>query len=232
MKKVKLLSSQLLCFFKSKKVKPPYLKDLDLSNNNDEYAGTDQVNEKEEIYEKTSQPYIINVENTTDKPINDVVLFFANSQNENKFTKDGSYVESGLVISSGIPYVTYLQIVNNFIDNHFAIGLTYIHSINRNQVLEKFTFLYQDPNGNFFGKVIVPTIDPYQQQTNIVAVKSSYYLDGNSSIILHKIHPKTTLKIYIYPEAKMYNLKINDGKYYTNEDISMKLQALLQINDR
>jgi hypothetical protein len=213
MKKVKLLFSKLKKIFINQKAKVP---------------------KEKNIYEKqlTSQPYIVNIENTTDKPINDVVLFFGNNQNENKFTKDGKYVESGLVISSGIPDVTYKQIVNNFVDNHFSVSLTYIQSITSNQVLEKLTFKYQDANGNFFGKVIVPTIDPYQQQTNIVAVKSNYYLDGNSSIILHKIYPKTTLKIYIYPEVKMYNSKINDGKYYTNEDISIKLQAILQINDK
>lgn len=212
MKKVKLMFSKLKGFFKNLKLKKSIKKDFYQRQN-------------------TSQPYILNVENTTDKPINDVVLFFGNSQNESKYTKDGSYVESGLVISSGIPNVTYRQIVNNFIDNNFAVSLTYIQSLNANQVLEKFTFKYQDSNGNFFGKVIVPTIDPYQQQTNIIAVKSNYYLDGNSSIILHKIHPKTTLRIYIYPEIKMHSSKIN-AKYYTNEDISMKLQAILQINDR
>jgi hypothetical protein len=202
MKKVKLLFSKVLEFFKKSKVKEPKQTDLEKSNDNDEFAGTDQVQEKKENPEdsnKTSMPYIVIIENTTNKIIENVSLFFGNSQNELAFNADGNYVENGLIISSGVPQVTYKHIVKNFITNKFNIGLTYMQSATSNQVLEKFTYKHQNSNGVFHGRVITPTIDPYQQQTNIVAVKTEYTLDGDAEIILHKIHPKTIVRMYFYP---------------------------------
>jgi hypothetical protein len=202
MEKVKLLFSKVLEFFKKSKVKEPKQTDLEKSNDNDEFSGTDQVkknSEKSNDEIMTSQPYIVNIENTTDKIIENVSLFFGNSQNEYAFDKKGNYVSNGLIISSGVPNVTYNHIVKNFITNKFNIGLTYIQSVTQNQVLEKFTYKHQNSNGVFHGRVITPTIDPYQQQTNIVAVKTKYTLDGDTEIILHKVHPKTIVRMYFYP---------------------------------
>lgn len=179
MKKLKLLFSKFLGFFKRKKTK------------------------KEESYSGiiTQMPYVVNIENTTDKPIENVSLFFGNSQNELAFNSEGNYVENGLIISSGVPQVTYNHIVKNLITNKFNIVLTYIQSVTEKQVLEKFTYKHQNPNGVFYGRVITPKIDPYQQQANIVAVKTEYTLDGDTSIVIHKVHPKTIVKMYFYPEV-------------------------------
>jgi hypothetical protein len=203
MKKVKLLFSKVLEFFKKGKVKEPIQKDLEKSNDNAEFTETDLEKSNDEIM--TSQPYIVNIENTTDKIIENVSLFFGNSQNELLFDKKGNYVANGLIISSGVPNVTYNHIVKNFITNKFNIGLTYIQSVSVNQVLEKFTYKHQNSNGVFHGRVITPTIDPYQQQTNIVAVKTKYTLDGDTEIILHKIQPKTIVRMYFYPEMIFKN---------------------------
>ena len=183
MKKVKLLFIKVSEFFKKNKVKKP--KQTDLEKSNDEIM--------------TSLPYIINIENTTNKIIENVSLFFGNSQNELAFNSFGNYVENGLIISSGVPNVTYNHIVKNFVTNKFNTGLTYIQSETQNQVLEKFTYKHQNSNGVYHGRVITPTIDPYQQQTNIVAVKTEYTLDGDAEIILHKVHPKTIVRMYFYP---------------------------------
>ena len=183
MKKVKLLFSKVLEFFKKNKVKE--LKQTNFEKSNDEIM--------------TSLPYVVNIENTTDKIIENVSLFFGNNQNELSFDKKGNYVANGLIISSGIPNVTYKHIVKNFITNKFNIGLTYIQSVTENQVLEKFTYNHQNSNGVFYGRVITPTIDPYQEQTNIVCLKTEYTLDGDTEIILHKVHPKTIVRMYFYP---------------------------------
>jgi hypothetical protein len=186
MKKLKLIFSKFLGFFRKCKVKEPIKKD-----SNDEII--------------PSLPYIVNIENTTDKIIENVSLFFGNNQNELAFDKKGNYVANGLIISSGVPNVTYKHIVKNFITNKFNIGLTYMQSATSNQVLEKFTYKHQNSNGVFYGRTITPTIDPYQQQTNIVAVKTEYTLDGDTEIILHKVHPKTTVGMYFYPKEIFNN---------------------------
>lgn len=181
--KLKLIFSKVLEFFKKSKVKE--LKQTNFEKSNDEIM--------------TSLPYVVNIENTTDKIIENVSLFFGNNQNELAFNSEGNYVENGLIISSGVPQVTYNHIVKNFITNKFNIGLTYIQSVTENQVLEKFTYKHQNSNGVFHGRVITPTIDPYQQQTNIVCLKTEYTLDGDTEIILHKVHPKTIVRMYFYP---------------------------------
>lgn len=197
--------SKLSCFFRNQKVKPPIQKDLEKSNDNDEFAGTDQVNKEKEItfYQISQMPYIVNVENTTNKSIEDVVLFFGNSQNELEFDKKGSYVANGLIISSGVPNVTYNHIVKNVITNKCNIKFTYIQSENNNQIVEELSIKIQDANGTCYTKTLSPKIDPYQQQNNIVAIKEDYTLDGNTAIILHQVHPKTILKMYFYPEIKI-----------------------------
>ena len=147
----------------------------------------------------TQMPYVVNVENTTDKPIENVSLFFGNSQNELAFNSKGSYVENGLTISSGVPNVTYNHIVKNSITNKINVGLTYVQSTNTRQVLEKLSIKTQNANGTSAVKVLTPQIDPYQQQTHIVAVKQNYTLDGDTEVIIHKVEPRTFLKMYFYP---------------------------------
>lgn len=185
MKKVKLLFSKFLSFFKIKKAKS-----------------------EEPYFGRTTQmPYVVNIENTTDKIIENVSLFFGNSQNELAFNSKGSYVENGLIISSGVPNVTYNHIVKNSITNKCNIGLTYIQSENTKQILEKLSIKIQDANGTLVVKVLTPTKDPYQQQQNIVAVKENYTIDGDTAIVIHKVHPKTIMKMYFYPS-------INEKSYY------------------
>ena len=48
----------------------------------------EDIEERESLEVTTSMPYIINIENTTDKLIENVFLFFTNNQNEKQFKKD------------------------------------------------------------------------------------------------------------------------------------------------
>ena len=204
MKKIKLIFSEFLDFLRSKKVKEPVESDLIKSNDNDEFAGTDQANEeKNEI--KTYQPYAVRVENTTNKAIENVSLFFTYNQNQLSYTPNGDYVEKGLIISSGINNVSYRQISNQLAIEKINVGLTYIQSVTPNQVKEKFNIEQNDANGNFSCKLVSPTIDPYQQQSHIVAVQEKYPLNGNTAIVLHKVHPKTIVTIYFYPSEIFKN---------------------------
>lgn len=179
MKKLKLLLDKFLVFFKIKKAK------------------------LEPCFGRVNQlPYVVIVENTSDKTIENVSLFFANNQNELAFSSDGSYRENGLVISSGIADVTYNHISKNFVTQKTNIWITYIQSENQKQIIENFSIKQQDANGTSAVKVLTPKKDPCQQQQNIVAVKENYSLDGNTAIIIHKVQPKTTLKMYFYPQIK------------------------------
>jgi hypothetical protein len=153
----------------------------------------------------TSTPYVIKITNDLDITIENFSLFGLYEENDKYFDENGNLVKDGLTISSDVSEISYKKICQNFKTNAFKIGLIYIRSFTDNQILENFTFKYQNANGIFFGNKIIPTIDPYQQQTNIVAIKSGYIFDENTSIIYSKIHPKTTLYLYFYQTSEILN---------------------------
>lgn len=172
-------------------------------------------NESNEI--STSLPFVISIKNDLDISVQNISLFSHFEENDISFNEKGNYIKEGLEISSDVPEISYKKINEYLKNNSVDIGLTYIQSSTENQILESFIFKYQDAKGLFFGKKINPIIDPYQQQTTIVAVKSRYTLDENSSIIYSVINPKTTLKIYFFP-AKNISLNHPIFKGESRED--------------
>ena len=212
MKKLKLIFSKLFGFSFSKKIEEPKVIDVSISKEPDSnYVGNfgkeSEPVENSEAENKliTSEPYVIKIINNLDVPIENFSLFGLYEENDKYFDENGNLVKDGLTISSDVSEISYKKICENFKTNAFKIGLIYIRSFTVNQVLENFTFKYQNANGLFFGNKIIPTIDPHQQQTNIVAIKSGYIFDDNTSIIYSKIHPQTTLYLYFYPTAQIFD---------------------------
>jgi hypothetical protein len=68
----------------------------------------------------------------------------------------------------------------------FARSLTYIESVSGSstQVSQTLTLNTRDANGNQALKTLVPTIDPYQQQSGIVALNQLYDIDGFTKITI------------------------------------------------
>jgi hypothetical protein len=221
MKKIKSLLSKLFSSLAIEKTKEPKSTDALTSEEPDSnYVGDfgkKQIdNQSEPSNEATnnseteneviiSSPYVIKITNDLDIPIENFSLFGLYDENDKYFDENGNLVKDGLTISSDCLEISYKKICENFKTNAFKIGLIYIRSLTDNQILENFTFKYQNANGLFFGNKIIPTIDPHQQQTHIVAIKSGYIFDDNTSIIYSKIHPQTNLHLYFYPTAKILN---------------------------
>lgn len=221
MKKIKSLLSKLFSSLAIEKTKEPKSTDALTSEEPDSnYVGdfgkkqidshSESSNEATENRESeneviTPTPYVIKITNDLDIPIENFSLFGLYEENDKYFDENGNLVKNGLTISSDVSEISYKKICENFKTNAFKIGLVYIRSVTPNQAYENFTFKYQNANGLFFGKKIIPTINPYQQQTNIIAHKSGFILDENTSIIYSKIHPKTTLHLYFYPTAEILN---------------------------
>ena len=65
--------------------------------------------------------------------------------------------------------------------------------------METLTLIQKDVNGNVSQKTLVPTVDPYQQQTTVVAIKFSYKIDGFTSVVVANVLGSTTAKLYFYP---------------------------------
>jgi len=149
---------------------------------------------------QTSQPYIINITSTSGSAVSNFeVLGSYQYINNAGFTSGGDLVIGSITISSGIPDVDYREMLYQFMNNPYSVGLTYIQSATANQVLETLSVNTKDANGNLAQKTLVPTIDPYQQQTTIIAMKYAYRIDGFTKIIIRQVLANATVKLYFYP---------------------------------
>jgi hypothetical protein len=145
----------------------------------------------------TSQPYIVTIQNTNTTTAFPCTILGAYTTLS--FTAPNYQNSPAIVITMGIAGVTYGEFLYQSMNKPFVCGLTYLQSSTANQVLETLTLIQKDVNGNESQKTLVPTIDPYQQQSTIIAVKFSYKIDGFTSVVVSQILASTTAKIYFYP---------------------------------
>ena len=149
---------------------------------------------------QTSQPYIVTITSTSGSAVSNFeVLGSYQYINNAGFQTNGDLVIGSVTISSGISDITYREMLYQFMNQPYSVGLTYIQSATDNQVLETISINTKDANGNTAQKTLVPTIDPYQQQTTIVAMKYAYRIDGFTKIIVRQILANATVKLYFYP---------------------------------
>lgn len=165
-----------------------------------------KVVEKEEIDTRTLQPYILNVSNNTSETIKDFkIISFLEYQNSKYLDKEGNLFikkdKGEISIKSGIPNISYKDILFQFMAQPFQVGLTYIMSSKQEQITKLIQINTKDANGNEAYRTLVPTIDPYQQQSNIVAIKKNYGIDMFTNVIYSEILPLTQFNIYFYPNA-------------------------------
>jgi hypothetical protein len=150
----------------------------------------------------TSQPYIITVSNASATAVSnfDVLGAYQYLQNTG-FNASGNLLISGITISSGISNVTYQQFLYQSMNSPFSVGLTYVQSIggSQAQITQPMTLNTQDANGNQALKAIIVTIDPYQQQTGVVAVKQLYRIDGYTKITIATVLPSVVFQLQFYP---------------------------------
>jgi hypothetical protein len=150
----------------------------------------------------TSQPYIITISNASATAVSnfDVLGAYQYLQTTLGTYTNGSLTISGITISSGISNVTYQQFLYQSMNSPFSVGLTYIQSVNvQAQITQPLTLNTQDANGNQALKAIIVTIDPYQQQTGVVAVKQLYRIDGYTKITIATVLPSAVFQMQFYP---------------------------------
>ncbi len=163
----------------------------------------------------TSQPYIITVSNASSTSVSNFDVLGAyqyinagtmNSTPSGTTTySNGSLVSTGagyvVTVSSGISNVTYQQFLYQSMNSPFSVGLTYIQSLGGSsaQITQPITLNTQDANGNQALKTLVITIDPYQQQTTVVAVKQLYRIDGYTKLTISTLLPNAVVQFQFYP---------------------------------
>lgn len=163
----------------------------------------------------TSQPYIITVSNASNTSISNFDVLGAYQYINNASMpstpvttttySNGSLVATGtaiqVTVSSGISNVTYQQFLYQSMNSPFSVGLTYIQSLGGSsaQITQPITLNTQDANGNQALKTLVITIDPYQQQTTVVAVKQLYRIDGYTKLTISTLLPNAVVQFQFYP---------------------------------
>lgn len=149
----------------------------------------------------TSQPYIVTISNASASAVSNFDVLGAYQYLQNSGFVNGSLTISGVTISSGISNVTYQQFLYQSMNSPFSVGLTYVQSISGSQaqITQPMTLNTQDANGNQALKTLVITIDPYQQQTGVVAIKQLYRIDGYTKLTISSILPSVVFQIQWYP---------------------------------
>ena len=159
---------------------------------------------------RTSQPYIITVSNASATSTSNFDVLGAYQYINNTGFSSGTLTLGNIVVSSAISNVTYQEFLYQSMSSPFSVGLTYIESVagSTTQVSQTMTLNTRDANGNQALKALIPTIDPYQQQSGIVAMNQLYDIDGFTKLTISTILPSVVFRIHFYPKA---NLNIARG---------------------
>ena len=172
----------------------------------------------------TSQPYILQIANSTTDDVADVAVFNAYKSLAASATNFDN--PAAITISMGIGGLTYGEMLYQSMNKPFVVGLSYLQSSNASQVLETIKISQKDINGNESHKSIVPTIDPYQQQTGTVAIAFNYKIDGFTKLTIASILASATLNLYLYPAENVATGRALTGgnvvKGFSSPDIVKK----------
>jgi len=152
-----------------------------------------------------AQPYIIQVSNASATAVANFDVLGAYQYINNTGFNNGNLTISNCVISSAISNVTYQEFLYQSMNSPFSVGLTYLESVTSTagQVTQTLTLNTRDANGNQALKTLVPTIDPYQQQNYIIAMKQNYRIDGFTKLTIASVlgagASGNVLRIHFYP---------------------------------
>jgi hypothetical protein len=152
-----------------------------------------------------SQPYIITVSNASAVAVSSFDVLGAYTYINNAGFSSGNLTIGNITISSAISNVNYQQFLYQSMNQPFSVGLTYIESVAgpASQITQTFALNTQDANGNQMLRTIVPTIDPYQQQSTIVAVKQLYSIDGFTKLTFNTVQASAVFRIHFYPSTNI-----------------------------
>lgn len=153
---------------------------------------------------QTSQPFIISLANSTSANITTSTSLFGAFQ---AIGAVNNALNAGLIVASGMPNVTYQQLLYQSMNKPFAVGYMYIQGSNYGtnagspaaQILEVLTITQRDASGNQNTQPLKPIVDPYQQQTTITVLKFAYIIDAQTTVTPNQIWAFTTAIFSFYP---------------------------------
>lgn len=169
------------------------------------------------------QPYCIVVDNIGDEILENVDLFGSYEYvGKNCFDLEGNMQLGSIKIRPPKFYnVSYREMLYQFMNQPFSVGLTIIESTNPNQLLNTIKVFRKDSNGNQAQKTFVPTINPYQKKSNGIEMNYVYRIDGFTKLIISELLAKTSVTIYLYP-------KLNNSELNNSESKKTKFQKFVE----
>jgi len=184
----------------------------------------------------TSQPYIITVSNASATAVSSFDVLGAYQYIGSVNSTTGNVTISNITISSGISNVTYGQFLYQSMNSPFSVGLTYIQSVNVTaQITQPITLNTQDANGNQALKAIIVTIDPYQQQSGVVAVRQMYRIDGYTKLTFSQVLASAVFQVQFYPSdniniARGLNGRNADQRFRSPQIVKSPATAIVKVS--
>jgi hypothetical protein len=150
------------------------------------------------------QPYSIIIDNIGDEILENID-FFGSYENISKpfYDLEGNMEFGSIKIRPNkVSIVSYREMLYQFMNHPFTVGLTIIKSTTPYQILSVIKVQTKDANGNSAQKTLVPTITPYPSKIMDCQINMNYTygIDGFTKLVLEEIYPKTRVEIYLYPK--------------------------------
>jgi hypothetical protein len=169
-------------------------------------------------------PFVINIENKTNKIIENVPIFFSASVLGKKFNSDNNLEENGLIISS-TEKVSYKQILDFIVENPINVKVTSIESDLEENIKNSFKYNYKGANGHFFGNHLIMLSDnDYSINSQL---KTNYRIDCFTSLILTQIQPNSKIQL------KFFSPKQEEGRQFFDVfEVQQYLDILIKRDKR
>ena len=159
---------------------------------------------------RTSQPYIIQMVNACTSAISNVDI--GDSYLQRAASNFGQ--SSNITFSMGISGLSYIEFLAQTESQPFRVGKTVIISATAAQFNQSITITHRDANGKRLDEVIIPFIDPYQNQTDRILSDLEYVFDGFTRLRFNQISASATVNVWIFPSSKFVGTQIVAGRGY------------------
>lgn len=194
--------------------------DADFQYADDEFEGADGDFEAAgQRPAQKSAPYVINIRNTnTTTDVNDVVIFDI----ANKYPETAPAYGNGVNISITMGYAntTYREMLFTTSNVPFIVGLTLLQGVGTNaqsQTTASITLTESLANGKKSDTPLLFYPDIYQNQTNIVANRSTYKIDTFLKATISTVFAGTTCQLTFYPSENSSLTRSLAGKGATRK---------------
>ena len=161
--------------------------------------------------QRVSAPYIIRLVSSASAAGNGTSNVDIGDSYTNRMASNFGQAEA-ITTTSTITGVTYIEFLAQSESQPFEIGRTMIISTSAGQLDQTVAVTHRDASGSRNDHVIVPTIDPYQNQTDRIIDDYSYLFDGFTRLRFNRINGGATVTVRMYPTGKFVATQLLAGR--------------------